>query len=157
MIEEIEQKKTGLFLETFNNLNDNFKSIFSNLSTKGNAHLELENPDNPLTTGIDIKVKVIGNKYLDIKSLSGGEKTLTALAFIFAIQEFKPAHFYLLDEVDAALDKANSELLSGLVSKYSSKAQYILISHNDGVINKADQIYGITMQDGVSKVVSLKI
>lgn len=157
MIEEIEQKKTGLFMETFNSLNENFKTIFSSLTTKGNAHLEMEDANAPLTTGVDIKVKIIGNKYLDIKSLSGGEKTLTALAFIFAIQEFKPAHFYLLDEVDAALDKANSELLSELISKYSSKAQYILISHNDGVINKADQIYGITMQDGVSKVVSLKI
>jgi len=157
MIEEIEQKKTGIFMETFDAINSHFKEIFSSLSTKGNAHIELENPENPLTSGVDIKVKVVGNKFLDIRSLSGGEKTLTALAFIFSIQEFKPASFYLLDEVDAALDKTNSDLLSELISKYSKKAQYILISHNDGMIAKADQIYGITMQDGISKIVSLKI
>ncbi|MDD5649508.1 MAG: chromosome segregation SMC family protein [Candidatus Nanoarchaeia archaeon] len=157
MINEIEQKKTGLFMESFNAVNSHFKEIFSSLSTKGSAHLELEDPENPLTSGVDIKVKIIGNKFIDIKSLSGGEKTLTALAFIFSIQEFKPASFYLLDEVDAALDKTNSSLLSELISKYSSKAQYILISHNDNMISKADQIYGITMQEGVSKIVSLKV
>ncbi|MBS3155189.1 AAA family ATPase [Candidatus Woesearchaeota archaeon] len=157
MINEIEQKKTGLFMETFNAINEQFKTIFSSLSTKGSAHLEIEETENPLTSGIDIKVRIIGNKFIDIRSLSGGEKTLTALAFIFSIQEFKPASFYLLDEVDAALDKANSELLSQLIGKYSNKAQYIMISHNDNVVGNANQIYGITMQDGVSKIVSLKI
>lgn len=157
MINEIEQKKSGLFMETFNLVNNHFKEIFSSLSNKESAHLDLEDPENPLTSGVDIKVKIIGNKFIDIKSLSGGEKTLTALAFIFAIQEFRPASFYLLDEVDAALDKTNSALLSQLISKYSSKAQYILISHNDSMISNADQIYGITMQEGVSKIVSLKV
>lgn len=89
--------------------------------------------------------------------MSGGEKTLAALSFIFAIQECNPASFYLFDEVDAALDARNSELLSKLIQKYSSKAQYIVISHNDKVITDADQIYGVSMQEGVSKVVSLKV
>lgn len=79
------------------------------------------------------------------------------MAFVFAIQDFNPASFYLLDEVDAALDKRNSELLSKLIKKYSDKAQYIVISHNDHVITEADQIYGVSMQDGISKIVSLKV
>ncbi len=158
MIQEIESKKTDAFMKTFKVLTSNFKYIFSQLSTKGEATLEVENKEEPLKDGIDIRVKIASNKFLDIKSLSGGEKTLTALAFIFAIQEHKPASFYLLDEVDAALDRRNSEKLSKLIKKYSSKAQYIMISHNDALISEADQIYGVSMQEnGVSKVVSLKL
>jgi len=157
LMNEIEGQKNDLFMKTFKVLNDNFKHIFLNLFTKGDAFLELENKENPLDGGVDIKVRLVGNKFLDIKSLSGGEKTMTALAFIFAIQEFQPAKFYLLDEVDAALDKTNSEKLSRLIAQYSKNAQYIVISHNDAVIAEANQIYGVSMQNGVSKVVSLKI
>ena len=113
--------------------------------------------DDPLNEGVDMKVKLTGSRYLDIKGLSGGEKTLAALAFIFSIQEFTPAPFYLLDEVDAALDKHNSEKLSKLIKQYSNRAQYIVISHNDSIITEADQIYGISMQQGISKIVSLKL
>jgi chromosome segregation protein len=95
---------------------------------------------------------------MDIRSLSGGEKTLTALAFLFAVQEHDPAAFYILDEVDAALDKKNSERLAKLVKQYSDRAQYIIISHNDSVINEADTLFGISMNEhGESKVTSLKI
>jgi len=105
-----------------------------------------------------IKVRLTGSKFLDIKSLSGGEKTMTALAFIFAIQEHDPASFYILDEVDAALDKKNSEKLSELVKKYSDHAQYIIISHNDGIISQADTLYGISMDEyGMSNVTSLRL
>ena len=157
LMNEIEGKKKELFMKTLNEIDDDFKRIFAMLSTKGQAFLDLEDKDNPFNGGLDIKVRISSNKYLDIKSLSGGEKTLTALAFIFAIQELQPASFYLLDEVDAALDKTNSEKLSKLISGYSKKAQYILISHNDSIITEANQIYGVSMQDGVSKVIGLKI
>ncbi|MBU0536049.1 MAG: AAA family ATPase, partial [Nanoarchaeota archaeon] len=136
----------------------NFQTIFSALSTKGEASLVIENEEMPFEGGLMIKVKLSGNKFMDIRSLSGGEKTMTALAFIFAIQEHDPASFYVLDEVDAALDKKNSEKLSQLVSKYSERAQYILISHNDGVIIQASTIYGVSMDEhGRSQVVSLRI
>lgn len=157
LINEIEGKKKDLFIGTLRRLEKNFKEIFSSLSTKGEAFLELENQENPFNGGVNITVKIAGNKYMDIKSLSGGEKTLTALAFIFAIQEHEPASFYLFDEVDAALDKHNSEKLADLIAKYAAKAQYIVISHNDSIITGAQQIYGVSMQEGISKIVSLKI
>ena len=159
MMNEIEQKKGGLFTKTFDVINENFKRIFLLLTTKGEASLELENPENPFEEGLRIKVRIAGNKFLDIRGLSGGEKTLTALAFIFAIQEYEPASFYILDEVDAALDKHNSEKLAKLLREYSNKAQYIMISHNDSVISEADNLYGISMEKetGLSKVVSLKL
>src|SRR3989344_4266652 len=160
LMNEIDGKKTELFMKTFNEINKTFRAIFLELTTKGEAMLELENEEEPLKEGVDIKIKLSGNKYFDIRSLSGGEKSLAALAFIFAIQESNPAMFYLLDEVDAALDKVNSEKLSKLIKKYSGNAQYIVISHNDAVISDADQIYGVSMKkDGkfISQIVSLKV
>jgi chromosome segregation protein len=158
MMNEIETKKKAMFMETFEKLNTEFKKMFSQLTTKGDAFLSLENPEDPFEGGLIIKVRITGKKFLDIRSLSGGEKTMTALAFIFAIQEFQPASFYFLDEVDAALDKRNSEKLSNLIKIYCDRAQYIVISHNDGVIGSADTLYGVSMNEhGISKVVSLKI
>ncbi|MDO8556678.1 MAG: chromosome segregation protein SMC [Nanoarchaeota archaeon] len=158
MMVEIESKKKHMFMKTYREIAKNFENIFLSLSTKGQAFLELENKEDPLAGGLDIKIQMMGSKYLDLRSMSGGEKTLTALAFIFAIQEHHPASFYMLDEVDAALDKSNSELLSKLISKYSKNAQYIVISHNDAVITEANRVFGVTMQENsVSKVVSLKL
>jgi chromosome segregation protein len=159
MITEIEGKKKGLFMNSLEKVETNFKRIFADLSTKGeDVELELEDPENPFNAGLLIKVRIAGNKYLDIRSLSGGEKTMTALSFIFAIQEYEPHSFYVLDEVDAALDKHNSERLAKLIRKYTEKAQYVVISHNDSLISEADNLYGVSMdQDGISKVTSLKI
>lgn len=158
MMAEIESRKQALFMKTYDSINEEFQKIFLSLSRKGQASLELENKEDPFAEGIKIKVRITGQKFLDIRSLSGGEKTLTALAFIFAIQEHDPASFYILDEVDAALDKHNSEKLAKLIRNYSSKAQYILISHNDAIISESDNLYGITMDEhGISKIVSLKV
>ncbi len=157
MMAEIEGKKKDIFMKTYNVFAKNFKSIFDQLTTKGEAHIVLENSENPFDGGIEIQVRVAGNKFLDMRSLSGGEKTLAALAFIFAIQEHQPSPFYLLDEVDAALDKINSQLLSKLIQKYAEKAQYLVISHNDNIITEAENIYGVSMKDGASKVISLKV
>ena len=118
MMEEIEVNKKGLFMGTLEVVNKNFVDIFTALSTKGDAFLELENPESPFEEGLRIKVRLTGKKFMDIRSLSGGEKTLTALAFLFAIQEHEPASFYVLDEVDAALDKANSDKLAKLIRSY---------------------------------------
>ncbi len=158
LMEEIEGKKKELFMNTFEVVNKNFINKFHALSTKGDAFLELENKENPFEAGVAIRVKLSGKKFMDIRGLSGGEKTMTALAFIFAIQEHEPASFYVLDEVDAALDKHNSEKLSQLVRSYCNGAQYIVVSHNNAMINEADNLYGVSMNEhGISKVTSLKV
>jgi len=158
MINEIDSKKSDIFMKTFDVLNKNFQRIFLSLSAKGDAYLEIENPKDVFAGGVAIKVRLTGKKFMDIRSLSGGEKTMTALAFLFAVQEHEPAHFYVLDEVDAALDKHNSEKLANLVRAYCKNAQYIIISHNDSVISESDTLYGISMNEhGVSKVTTLEI
>ncbi|VVB75309.1 Chromosome partition protein Smc [Candidatus Tiddalikarchaeum anstoanum] len=157
-IDEIEKKKKGTFMEVFNEIRNNFQRIFGIISPGGIADLIVENPDSPFESGIDIKARPKGKKTLTLKSMSGGEKTITALSFIFAIQEYDPAPFYIFDEVDAALDKENATKLAKLAKQYSEKAQFLLISHNDNVISEADYLYGVSMTpDGISKVVTLKL
>lgn len=158
LMNEIEVKKKELFMNTFNQVNQNFIRIFNELSTKGDATLVIEDEEHLFDSGVRIRVNLTGEKFLDIRGLSGGEKSMTALALIFAMQEYSPASFYILDEVDAALDKKNSEKLSQLIKKYSEKAQYIVISHNDSVLTSASALYGISMDEhGISNVVSLKV
>ncbi len=159
IIEEIDKKKKRAFLKTMKTLNELFSRNFSQLSIKGHVFLELENKKDPFEhgSGVQIIVKTGHGKYFDVKSLSGGEQTLVALSLIFAIQEYSPYYFYLLDEIDAALDKKNSERLAGLLNKYMQKGQYIVITHNDEIISKATNLYGISMHDGISKIVSLKV
>ncbi|MFH1918105.1 MAG: chromosome segregation SMC family protein, partial [Nanoarchaeota archaeon] len=157
IVHEIDIKKKKAFLATLDALNDIFSRNFSQLSVKGQVWLELENRKDPFAGGVGIVVKTGHGKYFDVKSLSGGEQTLVALSLIFAIQEFKPYHFYILDEIDAALDKRNSERLAGLLRKYMQKGQYVVVSHNDEVITNATNLFGVSMHDGISKIISLKI
>ena len=138
-------------------LNEIFSRNFSELSPKAQVTLDLEDKKDPFTGGVNITVKTGHGKYFDVKSLSGGEQTLVALSLIFAIQELRPYYFYILDEIDAALDKRNSERLGGLLRKYMKKGQYIIITHNDEIISSATNLYGVSMHEGVSKVVSLKV
>ena len=159
IIQEIDMKKKKVFLQTLKTLNDLFSRNFSQLSFKGHVYLELENPKEPFEpgAGIQITVKTGHGRYFDVKSLSGGEQTLVALSLIFAIQEYRPYYFYLLDEIDAALDKRNSERLAGLLNKYMQRGQYIIITHNDEVISRATNLYGVSMHEGISKIISLKV
>ena len=157
IIHEIDIKKKKTFLKTLNEINEIFSRNFSQLSTKGVVSLELENKKDPFEGGVGIVVKTGHGKYFDVKSLSGGEQTIIALSLIFAIQELNPYYFYILDEIDAALDKRNSERLGGLLKKYMQKGQYIVITHNDEIITNATSLYGVSMHDGISKIISLKI
>jgi len=156
-IKEIDNKKKKTFMKTLNELNDIFTRNFSELSTKGIVSLELEDKQEPFSAGVSILVKTGHGKYFDVTSLSGGEQTLVALSLIFAIQELKPYPFYILDEIDAALDKRNSERLADLLKKHMKEGQYIVISHNDEVILNSTNLYGVSMHEGVSKIVSLKV
>ncbi|MEK6912960.1 MAG: chromosome segregation SMC family protein [Nanoarchaeota archaeon] len=159
IITEIDIKKKKIFAQTLKQLNELFSRNFSELSTKGHVFLEMENQKDPFEegSGVQIIVKTGHGKYFDVRSLSGGEQTLVALSLIFAIQEFHPYYFYILDEIDAALDKRNSERLAGLLNKYMLNGQYIVITHNDEVISRATNLYGVSMHEGISKIISLKV
>ncbi len=157
IIDEIDKKKKRSFMKAFNSINDLFKENFSKLYSKGIAYLELENKEDPFSGGVGIVIKLAKGKYFDVTSLSGGEQTLVAVSLMFAIQEYKPYHFYIFDEIDAALDKRNSERLSALIKQYIKKGQYIIITHNDAIITDSNVLYGVSMHDGISKVLSLKV
>lgn len=157
IVHEIDIKKRKAFLSTLEALNVIFGRNFMQISTKGEVYLDLENKKDPFEGGVNIIVKTGHGKYFDVKSLSGGEQTMVALSLIFAIQELKPYCFYILDEIDAALDKRNSERLAGLLKKYMQKGQYLVITHNDEIITNATNLFGVSMHEGISKIVSLKI
>ena len=157
IIEEIDNKKKKTFMKTFNGINDLFTKNCSQLSGKGQAFLEIENKEDIFSGGVNITIKMQRGKYFDATSLSGGEQTLIALSLLFAIQEHKPHHFYIFDEIDASLDKRNSERLSALLRKYIRSGQYILVTHNDAIITDSNFLYGVTMHEGASKILSLKL
>lgn len=157
IIHEIDIKKKKTFVKTLDEVNEAFSRNFSELNSKGVVSLEIENKKEPFEGGLGIVVKTGHGKYFDVKSLSGGEQTIVALSLIFAIQELNPYYFYILDEIDAALDKRNSERLAGLLKRYMKKGQYIVITHNDEIITNATSLYGVSMHDGISKIISLKL
>lgn len=157
IISEIDQKKKRSFMKTFKMINVLFAENFAKLYSKGTAFLELENPEDIFSGGLHIAVKLGKGKYFDVTSLSGGEQTLVALSLLFAIQEYKPYHFYIFDEIDAALDKRNSERLAALLQRYIKTGQYIVITHNDALIMNSNVLYGVSMHEGVSKILSLKV
>lgn len=123
----------------------------------GTAQLSLTNPAKPLESGLIIEAKHGEEKMLkNIDSMSGGEKSLTSLAFIFAIQLYEPAPFYFFDEVDAALDMTNSKKVGVLIKEMSKSSQFISITHNDSVVKVADQIVGVAKNNTSSSVIGLK-
>jgi chromosome segregation protein len=155
MISEIDEHKKAAFFETFDAVSQNFSGMFKHIHV-GQGHLQLSDPANPFESGLFIKLRR-GNQDHALDALSGGEKTLVALMFIFALQLFKPAPFYILDEVDAALDKPNSKNLADLVATMSRDSQFILVTHNDTVMSNAESVIGVTKSDNVSKLVGIKL
>jgi len=154
-IQEVEATANQQFLETFNKTRDNFQTVFKALfSEEDTADLILVDPDNLAETGIDIIAKPKGKRPSSIGQLSGGEKTLTATALLFAIYLIKPAPFCILDEVDAPLDDANIGKFTNMIKQFSDNSQFIIVTHNKMTMNAVDVIYGVTMQEaGVSKLV----
>ncbi len=154
-IEEVETTANQKFLDTFNKVRDNFQNVFQALFTEDDtADMVLDNPDNLAETGIDIIAKPKGKRPTSITQLSGGEKTLTATALLFAIYLIKPAPFCILDEVDAPLDDANVGKFTQMIRKFSKESQFIIVTHNKMTMASVDVIYGVTMQEaGVSRLV----
>lgn len=161
--EEIQQRISGYdelkrrtFMEAFEVTNKNFQEIFAELS-HGHGRLELDNPENPFAGGLIIRAQPRDKKMQRIEALSGGEKSLTALAFVFAFQRYAPAPFYAFDEVDMMLDGANAERLSQMVRRESESAQFVVVSLRRPMIENADHAIGVTLRaDGYSRVVGLK-
>ncbi|MFT3934228.1 MAG: chromosome segregation protein SMC [Chitinophagaceae bacterium] len=154
-IQEVEATANQAFLDTFNQVRENFQKVFKALFTEDDtADMVLENPENLAETSIDIVAKPKGKRPSSISQLSGGEKTLTATALLFAIYLIKPAPFCILDEVDAPLDDANVGKFTNMIRRFSQESQFIIVTHNKQTMGAVDVIYGVTMQEpGVSKLV----
>jgi chromosome segregation protein len=154
-IAEVETTANQKFLDTFNQVRENFHKVFKTLFTEDDqCDLILENPDNLAETSIDIMAKPKGKRPSSIGQLSGGERTLTATALLFSIYLIKPAPFCILDEVDAPLDDANVGKFTNMIREFSNNSQFIIVTHNKTTMSTVDVIYGVTMQEpGVSKLV----
>ncbi len=146
------------FKYTFEQVRMHFKNIYQTLFRGGDCNLVLTEPENLLETGIEIYAQPPGKKLLNISSMSGGEKTLTALSLLFAFFTHNPAPFCIMDEADAALDEANVERFVNLIKEFSNSTQFIVVTHNKRTMESARRLYGITMEEsGVSKVMSVNL
>jgi len=155
VIMEIETHRKDTFMELFISVDEKFKEIYAKLSD-GEGYLTLEEEGN-VYSGLLIKARPKGKRLLGIDSLSGGEKTVTAIAFLLAIQRCKPSCFCLLDEIDAALDRENTRKVVDTIREFTSEQQYLIVTHNEVTISKSNQVYGVISEGGISTVVGIKI
>ena len=154
----IDRKMRNAFLVTFQKVDDNFREVFSMLFPGGHAHLEMTDPDHPADTGIEVVAQPRGKRITKMMLMSGGEKSLTALALLFAVYRTRTVPFYVLDEVEAALDDSNLGKLIGAIDVLRRTTQLLVISHQRRTMEDADVLYGVSMQaDGVSRVVSQRL
>lgn len=157
VIDEMDVEMKRRFQETFEGIRFHFESVFKELFGGGRADLRLTNPEDLLNTGVEIVAQPPGKKLQNLSLLSGGERSLTAIALLFSILKVRPVPFCILDEVEAALDEANVYRFSQYLKRYSEESQFIVITHRKGTMEEADVLYGITMQEsGVSKLVSVR-
>ena len=158
VISEIDQEMERRFRETFDVVNEHFKEMFAKLFQGGRAELVLENPDDLLSTGVEIYAEPPGKKLQSLSLLSGGERALTAIALIFAMMKANPSPFAVLDEIDAPLDDANVSRFTRVLRELAQSTQFVVVTHRKGTMEAADALYGVTMEEsGVSKVVSVKL
>ncbi|ERH14101.1 MAG: RecF/RecN/SMC N terminal domain protein, partial [halophilic archaeon J07HB67] len=156
-IDSYESQKRETFREAFDAIDGHFREIFERLSA-GSGELHLEEPDDPFEGGLTMKAQPADKPVQRLDAMSGGEKSLTALAFIFAIQRHNPAPFYALDEVDAFLDAANAERVGELVDELASEAQFVVVSHRSALLDRSERAVGVTMQeDNVSAVTGIQL
>ena len=157
VIKKINATTTALFAETFVKIRDNFRDTFKELFGGGKADLGLMNEEDPLESGIEITAKPPGKQLQSVSLLSGGERTMTAVALLFAIYMVKPSPFCILDEMDAPLDESNINRFLAMLDRFVQQSQFLVITHNKRTISRADVLYGVTMEEqGVSKLVSVK-
>jgi len=158
VIEAVDDEIVRLFAEAFADVNDHFQQLVATLFPGGTGRLVLTDPDNLLDTGIEVEARPSGKNVRKLSLLSGGERSLVALAFLFAVFRSRPSPFYLMDEVEAALDDVNLQRFLDLLHEFRGEAQLIIVSHQKRTMEAADALYGVTMQPGgSSKVVSQKV
>lgn len=159
VIDELLTKMRSEFTEHFDTINKNFSQVFTDLFGGGTAEIVLGNDsEDVLECAIDIKAQPPGKKLQNLSLLSGGERCLTAIGLLFAIQELKPSPFVILDEVEAALDDVNITRFTDFVRRHSTRSQFILVTHRKGTMEACDQMYGVTMAErGVSKILSMEL
>ena len=158
IIYDMTETMKNQFSEKFKQINKNFSEVFVELFGGGKAELILNDEDNILECGIDIKVQPPGKKLQNMMLLSGGEKAFTAIALLFAILKINPAPFCILDEIEAALDDVNVYRYAEYLKKFSNDTQFLVITHRKGTMEAADTVYGITMEEnGISKLLSMKL
>jgi chromosome segregation protein len=151
-IREMNRESKRMFKEAFVAVNERFKRIFPELFRGGSAELRLTDPNDMLESGIDIIAQPPGKKLGSLELMSGGEKALTAVAMIFAIFQYKPSPFCLLDEVDAPLDEANISRFAQAIRQMTDRSQFIVITHSKRTMEYTDVLYGVTMEEpGISK------
>ncbi len=156
-IEEIEREKREAFMNSYNQVNFHFKSFFSKLTGGGVGSLEIQNPEDPFSGGLDIFIQFPGRSLRLVSGASGGERSVVAVSFIFAIQSLFPAPFYIFDEIDVHLDPYNTERLADLIVEQSEKSQFLVITLRDVIIKRATRVFGVYNERGASKIVSIKI
>ncbi len=157
LIQSLTKQMKEVFVDSFAEINKNFTLTFKELFGGGEAHLELSDPENILTSGIDIIVHPPGKIVVHLEALSGGEKALVAIALYFAIMKVRPAPFCVMDEIEAALDEVNVDRFAAYLRNLTGETQFILITHRRGTMEEADVLYGVTMQDeGISKLLELR-
>ena len=156
-MDEIELKKRKVFMDAFTKIDQKLKAYFSKLTGGGVATLTLEKIDEPFSGGIDMIVQFPNKPSIVVSGASGGERSVSAVAFLFALKEFTPAAFYLLDEIDAHLDAFHVSKLGDLLREESDKTQFIVITLKPEMINKAQRVYGAYMHNGVSNIISAKL
>jgi chromosome segregation protein len=155
-MDDIEAKKRKVFITAFEKINNILKTYFSKLTGGGEAILKLENPDDPFTGGIDMIVQFPNKPSIIVSGASGGERSVSAVSFIFSLKEFTPASFYILDEVDAHLDAFHTAKLAEVLREEAGKIQFIVITLRPEMVNKAQKVYGVYELNGVSNVVTAK-
>lgn len=156
--DQIRTESTELFVETYNNIRKNFHIMFRRMFGGGRAELKLNEPEHVLTSGIEIYAQPPGKKLENIALLSGGERSLTAVAMLFATYMVKPSPFCILDEIDAALDEANVGRFVNTLVEFGKKSQFIVITHNKKTVTGAGALLGVTMEEsGVSKAVAIRL
>ena len=158
VINDLDETMVSKFKTTFDKVNKEFNKVFKKLFKGGTGELYLIDPNDILNTGIEITACPPGKTLKSINLLSGGEKTLTAIALLFSILNIRYVPFCLLDEVEAALDEANVDMFGEYISDIKDKTEFIIITHKKRTMEYANTLYGITMQEsGVSKLVSVKL